>query len=79
MTDTEMTGGGMGLAQTLPEGVLRGENVPPENDAAEYEQGRVEEVVGELKAHGRPFTEMSDDQLHERARDLLDRAERQEG
>lgn len=72
---TDDSAGGMGLAQTLPEGVRVGENVPVENDAEPRADARIEQVVGELKARGQPYTEMSESELRERARRILDESD----
>ena len=54
-----------------PEGVLAGENVPVENDAAELRQGRVEEVAARLAATS-TGAQMSEAKRRQMARRLTD-------
>lgn len=57
-----------------PEGVISGASIPRENEVAEIEDGRIEEVENALRARGEPFLSMGDDELRERALEFLQRA-----
>lgn len=56
-----------------PDGVLAGESVPRENEEEQIEDGKIEEVMGLLKARGEPWTNMSDSELRERSRKLINK------
>lgn len=62
---------GLGLSKP-PEGVLTGESVPRENEEEAVTQAEIGQVKGVLKARGEPYVSMSDSELAERAREVLD-------
>jgi hypothetical protein len=53
-----------------PEGVIRGEDVPLENQKGGLERQAVDEMVGVLKAHP-AYSGYSDDELREIAKEKL--------
>lgn len=58
-----------------PKGAIVGENVPIENQEDGKFEGGVDEVVAQLKLRGRPYTEMSEDEIREKAMEIVKEAE----
>lgn len=56
-----------------PEGVIRGENVPPGSEPDEYDRERLERVKHTLKGESETFMEMSDSELEEAAKRFIDK------
>ena len=54
-----------------PEGVISGESVPRENELDDKEEQAIQEVIGELKAQGKPWSIMTDDEIRGRVKDHL--------
>lgn len=50
-----------------PEGVIAGEDVPSENQKEQMKEKAIQETIAVLKSRGPPFTEMSEDELREKA------------
>jgi hypothetical protein len=50
-----------------PEGVLVGEDVPRENEQHEIDEVLIEAVMATLKVRGKPYTDMNDAELEEKA------------
>lgn len=54
-----------------PEGVIVGEDVPLENQEEQFEEKRIQEVMGTLKSIGKPYSTMSESELREEAVERL--------
>lgn len=54
-----------------PEGVIAGESVPVESEEDNYTEQAIEETMNVLKTHGKPYTEMQDSELREKALERL--------
>lgn len=55
-----------------PEGVTAGESVPRENEADDRRAAALAEVKATLKTRGEPYRSMSESELTERARRLME-------
>jgi len=56
-----------------PEGVIRGENVPPGSEPDEYDRERLERVENTLKGQSAKFVEMPESELEEYAKQFIDK------
>lgn len=50
-----------------PEAALTGDTVPIENQREQITQQKIEEVMNTLRSRGRPFINMSSEELREKA------------
>lgn len=64
--------GSHGLSKP-PEGALVGENVPVENQQVQFEDSEIERLMGKLKSRGKPYIDMGDRELEEKAINLLEK------
>jgi len=54
-----------------PEGALAGEDVPVENDSEGFNESEIQEIIGMLKTRGKPYIEMKQYELRERAIEII--------
>mgnify|MGYP000002191201 CR=1 FL=1 len=54
-----------------PKGAIVGEDVPRENEETEIEESFIKEVMHTMKQKGKPYTEMKEEELEEKAVDLI--------
>jgi hypothetical protein len=50
-----------------PDGVLSGEDVPRENEQHDIDETLIEEVMAMLKGRGKPYSNMNETELEEKA------------